>query len=122
MEKPTKNTLGKKGEQYIVERIKKKGWEVLETNFHNRFGEIDIIAKDGDEVVFIEVKTRTNDFFGTPEESVTKYKLQKILSTAQNYLLQKKWEDVFYRFDVFSVLQKNGTVSIEHFKNISFAE
>jgi putative endonuclease len=114
-----KNFVGQWGEQHVQQYIKKMGWKVIALNFHSRFGEIDIIAKDHNEIVFIEVKTRTDHSFGEPQEAVTKKKLQKMLKTAEWYLLQTKQEKVPYRFDVFSVFEKDGIVTVEHFPNVS---
>lgn len=113
-----KKLIGDQGEKQIQKYIQHLGWSIIQTNFHTRFGEIDIIAKDGDEIVFVEVKTRTNDLFGRPEESVSKGKMRKMLLTAHLFLLQNKWETCVYRFDVFSIMKNSDRLQIEHFKNI----
>ena len=72
-----KKFLGKKGEKLVVEYLKKHGYKILKTNYRTPFGEADIIAEDGDEIVFVEVKTRTSDRYGTPAESVVKKKREE---------------------------------------------
>ena len=91
---------GKMGERKACEYLETKGYEILEVNFHSRFGEIDIIAKDGETVVFAEVKTRKNDQFGTPAEFVTPAKMKKIIKTAYFYLGDMECD---MRFDVLEV-------------------
>ena len=113
------NSVGQRGEQHIQQHIKKMGWKIISCNVHSRFGEVDIIARDHQEIVFIEVKTRTDTSFGEPQEAVTKQKLQKMLRTAEWYLLKTKQEQTPYRFDVFSVLEKDDIVLVDHFPNVS---
>lgn len=84
--------------------LQKKGYEILETNFRCRQGEIDMIARDGRYLVFIEVKFRRDNSRGLPEEAVGKYKQQKIIQTAKYYLYQKGFtEDTPCRFDVVGI-------------------
>lgn len=113
-----KNILGIRGENLVKEHIQKLGWQVLVMNYHARFGEIDIIARDRDEIVFIEVKTRSSTAYGEPEESVGYSKFHKMIKTAQFYLLSKHLEQSPYRFDLFTVKKNRDGMYIEHFKNI----
>ena len=76
------NTLGKEGEALAVSFCRKKGYRILEKNYRTVFGEIDIIARDGEMIVFIEVKTRTDDTFGYPFEAVDARKREKIRKVA----------------------------------------
>ncbi len=110
---------GQRGEEVIAGVISQKGWTILARNYHSRFGEIDIIALDGREIVFIEVKLRTNLDYGEPHASVTPAKGQKMLQTAHLYLLEKNWEDREYRFDVFGILEEGEQQSIEHLSNVA---
>lgn len=110
-------SFGKKAEEYIARHVVKLGWKVLERNYHSRFGEIDIVADDRGEIVFIEVKARRGTAFGTPLESVTETKLEKIAMTAHEYLASKGWEERPWRLDVFAVTQKNGTLVADHLPN-----
>ena len=110
---------GQCGEDAAVEFLKKKKYKIIERNYKNRIGEIDIIAKTKTDLVFIEVKTRSSDKFGTPAEAVTYYKKQKIVNTAKYYLLKNPTE-LNISFDVVEVYGKfDGLVfvceNINHF-------
>ena len=93
---------GKCGEDCAAQYLKKQGYKILEQNYKNKIGEIDIIAKHNKTLVFIEVKTRKNSEFGTPAEAVTYYKKQKIVNTAR-YYLAKNPTDMDISFDVIEV-------------------
>ena len=110
------NTLGKDGEALAVSFCKKKGYRVLEKNYRTAFGEIDIIARDGDVIVFIEVKTRTDDTFGYPFEAVDARKREKIRKVALCFMKKFK-QEVPARFDVFSISIAGGEKQIEHIKD-----
>ena len=103
-------TLGKKGEAMAVSFLKKKGYKILKTNYVNKIGEIDVICKFKDEIIFVEVKTRTTEKFGLPRESVTVHKQNKIRLTATLYLQSNNMLDQKVRFDVIEVLDQE----IEH--------
>ncbi len=97
--------LGASGEQQAAKFLKEKGYKILETNFSNKIGEIDIIAKDKEFVVFVEVKARSTKAFGLPSEAVNFHKQQKVHQVALSYLKSKKiLEKVQCRFDVVEVL------------------
>lgn len=81
----TKISLGRKGEQIAEKFLGEKGFKILERNFHCRFGEIDLIAKDKDTLVFIEVKSRSSVKFGLPEEAVTTWKVKTIAKVGEYY-------------------------------------
>lgn len=98
-----KKLLGKVGEDKAVSYLKKQGFKIMERNYKNAFGEIDIIAKDGEYTVFIEVKTRTSDAFGYPSEAVDFRKRQKYGRIAQAYLNTKGLTDAACRFDVVEI-------------------
>lgn len=109
--------LGIEGEDLAVKFLKKKGYRIIERNYKTFVGEIDIIAKDGDTVVFIEVKTRTDDSFGYPFEAVNRRKKQKLKNLALLYL-KKQAKEYPVRFDVISIFRKdNGEKEIEHIKD-----
>jgi putative endonuclease len=113
-----KALLGQIGEEAAVAYLKRQGYRIVEQNFRNQLGEIDIIAADGDTVCFIEVKTRNSDLFGTPFESVTKAKQRKIGQVALSYLKYKGKSDDEVRFDVISICVKGDQCqSIELLKN-----
>ena len=98
-----KRQLGLKGETQGTKFLKKQGYRIIERNFRTRSGEIDIIAREGREIVFIEVKTRSSLDFGYPEESVTRRKMAHLLKASQYYMLKSKIE-MPYRFEVLSVI------------------
>lgn len=106
--------LGNFGELQAQKYLKKIGLKILETNYTNKLGEIDIICFDKreKEYVFIEVKTRTTDLFGLPCEAVTPYKQNKIRQIASLYLLENKLTEEKVRFDVVEILDEK----INHIK------
>ncbi len=99
--------LGKTGEELAVKFLVKKGYDILHRNW--RFGklEIDIVARKGNTLCIVEVKARTGDFFGEPEEGVTKAK-EKFLATAADHYIQSKDLDVEVRFDIISIVFFKG--------------
>lgn len=107
------NTLGRKGEDAAAEFLKKKGYLIVRTNYRTPLGEIDIIAKDGDVVVFVEVKTRADDSFGHPYEAVTSRKREKMRRVALCFLKGLK-KEVPARFDVLSIRLEDGRNVITH--------
>ncbi|MEW6416667.1 MAG: YraN family protein [Nitrospirota bacterium] len=110
--------LGTEGEELAVRFLKnKKGYKIITRNYKTPIGEIDIIAKDGDTLVFIEVKTRTDDSFGYPFEAVNKRKKQKLKNLALFYL-KNQGKEFPIRFDVLSIFcMDNGEKEIEHIKD-----
>ncbi|NLM51347.1 MAG: YraN family protein [Firmicutes bacterium] len=106
------NNLGTHGEELAARYLQKLGFVLLERNWRCAYGEIDIIAKDGDVLVFVEVKTRRSNRFGTPTEAVHDRKQQKLRLVARHYLYEKKITAFAYRFDVAAVDGKTGTVTL----------
>lgn len=104
--------IGKIGEKKAIEYLESNGYKIIEKNFKVKFGEIDIIARKKREIIFIEVKTRTNDNFGYPEEAVNKTKLKKIEKVALFYLNSKKI-NLSYRFEVLSILKDKEKFKFE---------
>lgn len=113
-----KKKFGNIGEQIAIEFLKKNKYKILERNFYCRQGEIDIIAMDKDEIVFIEVKTRSNNDFGTPSEAVNKIKQKHMYKSAKYFLYKFNLMDNFVRFDVIEILIKNGKLEVNHIKQI----
>lgn len=99
-----KNIFGKKGEIIAVNYLKKQGYKILETNYKNKIGEIDIIAKDKDFFVFVEVKTRTSSMFGDPLEAIDEQKQYKIRQVATMYLMKTNQLETPVRFDAIAIL------------------
>lgn len=112
-----KREVGKKGEELALLFLKEKGYLILEENFRSPFGEIDIIAMDRRSYVFIEVKMRKSQQFGSPLESVTAKKQQRIIRTALFYLKKKGLRDVPIRFDVVSIEEDGKNHHIRLLKN-----
>ena len=115
----TKNKeVGAKGEEIAQQYLKKEGYEIIETNKRfSRFCEIDIIAKHKDTLVFVEVKTRSSDFCGSPLEAITKTKHDNIKTGLFTYLQESKVKYKKFRIDAISVVL-NPSVKINHLKNI----
>ena len=107
--------FGNKSENLAASYLKRKGFKILERQFITRFGEIDLIAKDGDEIVFVEVKSRRNLDFGYPEESVTPRKIEKIATVGAQYLQKRKMETAEFRIDVIAI---EGDEKINHIKSV----
>ncbi len=97
---------GALGEQFAAEYLKMQGYQILETNFHTRFGEVDIIAQKGDILAFIEVKTRAASMLATPAEAVTSAKQKKLIKATLQYI-QTHPGDLQPRFDVVSIVTKS---------------
>jgi putative endonuclease len=114
-----KKDVGTHGEFAAIEYLKKIGYEIIERNFRSKYGEIDIIAKDGDYITFIEVKSRYCKLYGTPSESVTYNKQLKLYKTAQYYIMKNKLHNSFFRFDVIEILflHENNNINVNLIKN-----
>lgn len=113
MGKQLNKVVGNLGEKLAESYLKKQKYYILEKNYKNKLGEIDIIAKDGETLVFIEVKTRKTTEFGLPREAVTKFKQNKIRLVATEYLKKNNSLNASCRCDVIDILDDN----ITHIKN-----
>lgn len=110
-----KRSVGRKYELLAFEYLQKKNYEILEQNFQNRYGEIDIIAKDGDILVFVEVKYRASNRYGDPLEAVHPAKQKKISRVAFGYYNSSiKAKGLSCRFDVIAVYGNERIVHIEN--------
>jgi putative endonuclease len=98
-----KKILGREGEDRAAQFLKKQGYKILERNYSTPQGEIDLIALHRGEVVFVEVKTRTNDAYGAPELAVNPRKQQRMIKAALGYIKYKKLHQVPCRFDVVAI-------------------
>lgn len=115
----SKTSKGKLGEELAAKFLIKNGYKIIERNFHSRVGEIDIIAKDSDTLVFVEVKTRWSKKFGLPAESVTGRKLKSIIKTGQYYKLLHPELPESLRIDVLAIDIQGKFPKIELIKNAS---
>lgn len=109
--------LGESGERLVAHHLEARGLRIVARNWHCAVGELDIIAQDGAEWVFIEVKTRRGTSLGSPEEAVTRAKQRKLLAAAQTYLMEQGQAEAPYRIDVVAVqLTTTGTLSaVRHY-------
>ena len=110
------NELGKEGERLAQQLLQQKGYALLETNWRHDHDEIDIIARDKEELVMVEVKTRSTDYFGDPEEAVTPEKARRLIRAAEAYA-EINDLDMDIRFDIISVILKNGKASLRHIED-----
>ena len=110
--------IGNKYEDKSVEILTKNSYKILERNYQNKYGEIDIIAQKDDEIVFIEVKYRRTNKFGYGYEAVDRKKLFKIVKLAQLYMQSKKYEKYKMRFDCMSYLEDE----LDWIKNIVWGD
>lgn len=108
--------LGRIGENIIADYITKLGYKVVERNFACNQGEIDIIAKDKEELVFIEVKTRTDISYGEASEAVTNTKKRHLINTIKYYIYKQKLENQPIRIDVAEVYINKGKVKVNYIK------
>lgn len=109
---------GDEGEDLAAGILTEKNYEIIERNYRYGHGEIDIIAIDGDTLVFVEVKTRKNLEYGMPEYAVTKTKQKQIRKIAESYLYEKNITDTDCRMDVVAILiQKDKKPYINHLIN-----
>ena len=111
-------SLGKMGEQIARGFLVEQGFTILETNYrYGKNGEIDIVARDGEYLVFCEVKTRSNDQFGPPENAITPRKQQQVRRVAKAYLFEHEIRNQACRFDVVAIRLQKGAAQIELYRN-----
>lgn len=112
--------LGKKGEQLAFDYLMSKGYYVLEQNWRFSRAEIDIIAMDGEILVFIEVKTRSYDFYGEPASTVDQKKQRLIMDAASIYAdkINHEWE---VRFDIIGLIIDKKSTNLKHYKDAFFS-
>ncbi len=111
-----RRSLGVWGENIAADYLQKKGMQIIERNFRCRLGELDIIARQGGYLIFIEVRTRSSANCGLPQESITASKIKKVRRLAQAYLAQKSLANVNIRFDVVAVYCA-GETTVTHIEN-----
>ena len=100
---------GKIGEDIAIDFLKKKGYKIIERNYRCVFGEVDIVARDRNDIVFVEVKSRRSEYFGDPTDAVDFNKQKKISKIALNYMNEKRLDNHDARFDVIAIkLSPNG--------------
>jgi putative endonuclease len=117
--KYSKKRLGEIGESLAVKFLKQKGYQIIDQNYRSAWGEIDIVAQDGEVLAFVEIKTRRSLKFGAPQLAVTSSKQRKISKAALEYLQERDGFDYICRFDVISIVfpPEPSEPIIEHIEN-----
>lgn len=110
-------SLGKTGEDLAIKYLKSNKFKILDRNFRCSLGELDIVAREKDTIIFIEVKTRRSADIVEPFESVGRKKQEKIRALAEFYLQEKNCADFEVRFDVISIVSDDRENRFEHIKN-----
>jgi len=107
------------GETEAARYLRRLGWDIVETNWHCRYGEIDLIARQGKSLVFVEVKTRRSRSFGLPEEAITPSKRQRILRSAWTYLEANGLQSADWRVDVIAIEGRPGLAPkrLDHYRD-----
>lgn len=116
---PSRREVGARGEKTAALFLKRRGYRILEQNVRSRYGEIDIIARKDECLVFVEVRTRRGTGFGTPEESVTPTKRERLVALAERYLQGLERQPPSWRIDLVAVeLARDGrTSTVRHIEN-----
>ncbi len=112
--------LGKRGESLAIEYLKLNGYRILEKNWRTSHREVDIIAQDNNEIVFIEVKTRTGIYSGNPVEAVNVQKQRLLIDAAEEYIISNNI-DLEARFDIISVIINGHKQNINHIKEAFYS-
>lgn len=115
--KDRRRERGTAGETSAVRFLELRGMKILCRNYRFERGEIDVVAEDGRELVFVEVKTRRTKSYGEPEEAVNAKKQAQLRKVAEGYLFEHRIDDRPCRFDVVAIFFHNGKAEIKHFKN-----
>ncbi|MBI5463626.1 MAG: YraN family protein [Ignavibacteriales bacterium] len=108
---------GNQGEDLAAEFLQRQGFTILQRNYRFERGEIDIVAQQGNEIVFVEVKARRSATFGAPEEAVDERKQAQLRRVADGYLFEHQLEDQLCRFDIVAVDYASGALEIRHLQH-----
>ena len=113
-----RSKLGTQGERIAAAHLESLGLVVEDRNYRTRFGEVDLIARDGEERVFVEVRTKRSTAFGTPEESLTPRKQARLIHAAEEYLAERGLAGALWRVDLVAItLQPDGPAHISHIES-----
>ena len=110
------NELGEKGEQLAVELLQKNNYKILERNWRFKKAEVDVIALKNNILAVIEVKTRSSNYFGNPQDFVNQKKIQLLVEAINEYVISKEL-DVEVRFDIIAILKNKDNFNIEHLED-----
>jgi putative endonuclease len=113
------NELGKKGEKLAIDFLIENDYKILEKNYRYLKAEVDIIARKKDVLVAVEVKTRSSDYFGNPQDFITQKKIKLLISAIDYYIVQRDL-DVEVRFDIIAIIHQKDKTKIEHLENAFF--
>ncbi|PHQ55248.1 MAG: endonuclease [Lutibacter sp.] len=108
--------LGQKGEQLAVEFLQKKGYRILDRNWRYKKAEVDIIAQKEGILAIVEVKTRSSDYFGDPQDFVNQKKIKLLVEAIHEYVTSKNL-DLEVRFDIIAILKNKNAFAIEHLED-----
>ncbi|MCF6212593.1 MAG: YraN family protein [Flavobacteriaceae bacterium] len=110
------NELGKDGEKLAVDFLIKNGYTICETNYRFHKAEVDIIAQKGDVLAVVEVKTRSTDYFGDPQDFVKPKKIKLLVGAIDDYVI-KNGLDVNVRFDIIGIIKNKKGIRLEHLED-----
>lgn len=113
---------GKQAEQYVADLVARRDWSIVARNYRTRAGEIDIVALDGDVLVFVEVRARTGTTFGIADDTVTRAKLMRITSTALAFIeAHPEFADSYWRVDLFALAlnASGGVITCRQYENLT---
>ena len=113
------NELGELGENLAVEELEKNGYEIVERNWRYKKAEIDIIARKNEVLAIVEVKTRSSDYFGDPQDFVNTKKIKMLVEAVNEYVNSKDLE-VEVRFDIMAIIINKNKLTIEHLEDAFF--
>ena len=110
--------LGRRGEELAARHLTAKGYEIVARNWHCKAGELDLVAKDGDSLAFVEVRTRRGRTMGSPEESITPAKQTRLIALAEAYVQAHDWPGD-WRIDVVAIeMDRRGRLlRTDHYEN-----
>lgn len=113
------NELGELGEDLAVEELEKNGYEIVERNWRYKKAEIDIIARKNEFLAIVEVKTRSSDYMGNPQDFVSPKKIKLLVEAVNEYVVSKDL-DVEVRFDIIAIIINQNKLTLEHLEDAFF--
>jgi putative endonuclease len=113
------NELGELGEDLAVEELEKNGYEIVERNWRFKKAEIDIIARKNEVLAIVEVKTRSSNYFGDPQDFVNPKKIKMLVEAVNEYVVSKDL-DVEVRFDIIAIIINQNKLTLEHLEDAFF--
>lgn len=113
------NELGKKGEEISVKFLQKKGYEILERNWRYKKAEVDIIARKNKVLAIVEVKTRSSNYLGNPQDFVSRKKIKLLVEAVNEYVTSRDL-DIEVRFDIIAIIKNQKKLEVEHLEDAFF--